>query len=698
MSSSYGKHSLFFSSSEEEDMVMKKILETHEPDGRQFDSKAVLRAIENTLHHAFSSNVRVLMGNAEATMVKTTYAAEIIDIHEPLGHTIFKLSREITYKKCSGKGNLHATTMMLFDSLRNYSWDAKVVIALAAFVTIYAEFLLITELYNINPLATLLAIIKQLPNNLEDFEALKPRFKAIGSLAKVMVDAAKCIVEFASLPMQYMTVDVEAMTMKILTHVATYWVIRSAVVCSSHITDLMAMNHEQVLTTTIGVTWELWSLVHKVCNLHDHLRKQLDVCEQYIEGELYQRLLHIFEETHNDNEEVLNTLFSRKEGLLNCSGFTQEKFGIEVLKSKEIILLVSKLDISQEKLLFILHQTYDHPNHKANGSYEIVWVVLPNSISWTRAEEKAFHQLANTLPWYSISQPWSLRRAVVNYILKVWHLDNDLLMVVLDQKGRITCRNAMDMILIWGLVAYPFSTSREEQLWDEASWTLDFIIGEIDPLISMWIGEGRTICLYGSDNLEWIREFTGKINDIKRVGVPLELVYVGNNSTREHTKEIAATIVEERLSGSLSQTGIYFFWARLKSIRSSRTHIGKDMKNDVIMKEVMSMLSHDDEEKGWVVMGRGSSTDTIKLHGRKLMDCLALFNVWGENVEKVGFLSAMRNSLDPPPPPPIEKCNCNTRNHSRIIPYVRDSNEEIVICEECKRPMEKCVLYQCMLR
>ena len=45
---------------------------------------------------------------------------------------------QITYK-CSGGGDAHATTMAILNMLSSYTWDAKLVIALAAFAMDYGD-------------------------------------------------------------------------------------------------------------------------------------------------------------------------------------------------------------------------------------------------------------------------------------------------------------------------------------------------------------------------------------------------------------------------------------------------------------------------------------------------------------------------------------------------------------------------------
>lgn len=122
------------------------------------------------------------------------------------------------------------------------------VLALAAFATTYGEFWLVAHLYPTNPLAKSVAILKQLPDILEHTDALRPKFEALSSLIKVMVDVAKCIVQFKELPPQYITPDTPAMVTAIA-HIPTavYWTIRSIVACASQIASLIGMSHEYVL-------------------------------------------------------------------------------------------------------------------------------------------------------------------------------------------------------------------------------------------------------------------------------------------------------------------------------------------------------------------------------------------------------------------------------------------------------------------
>ena len=165
------------------------------------------------------------------------------------------------------------------------------------------------------------------------------------------------------------------------------------------------------------------------------------------------------------------------------------QLGVSQLKDKVVLLLVTKPELlSLDALLLLVHQTYDHPHHqRLQGSYEIVWLPISFSNTWSDAEAEKFILLSNSLPWYSVRRPWGLNSAVVNYIKQEWNFSNDPVMVVVDSNGKITNSNAFDMVLIWGARAYPFSSSREGGLWKEQNWTLQLLIDEIDPLLTCWV-------------------------------------------------------------------------------------------------------------------------------------------------------------------------------------------------------------------
>ncbi|BFG16282.1 hypothetical protein CerSpe_025560 [Prunus speciosa] len=649
-------------SSLSQEVLIKKLLLSHDPDGRHLDSELLLCAVEDIMLCTTTSQV------LDATE-KTHVCNMEFESQEPLRQTFCEISHEILCK-CCDEGSLHARTMLLFDLLGNYKWGAKVALVLTSFVASYGEFRLLMQLYSSSPLAISVAMLKKLP---ADSSPLKPRFKALSLLVNAMVDVTKCIIKFENLPLSHVELDDETKAVtKSQIYIAVYWIIRGILICSSQITDSTAMKSEQYSDSTIIASWELLSLVYQLRSIYNDLRQQVEVCHQQTETKLYQKLLDIFKETQVDNQEL----------------------GVSDLKNEVVILMISKPELlSIEESLLLVQQTHNHPHKKnAEDSYRIVWVPITVSNQWTDAEETIFEYLSNSLPWFSIRQPWLLNSAVVKFIKEAWNYKNEPVMVVLDSQGTVTNPNAIDMLFIWGPKAYPFSASREEELWQEQNWTLQFMMDEIDLLLTKWVEEGRNICIYGSDSIDWIVEFTDKMEIIKSTGVQLELVYVGKrNSSQQDMRNIPATVSYKKLGSALPPMKTHFFWLRLESIRRSKLQLGKPVNStDNVLDEVSALLDADDNDKNWAVIGRGSDSmmqDIVRLEGSNLMECLNKFPKWGENVGELGFLGALRHALEPSVLP--EPCG-----HFDVTLPGKEQGEGGVVCGKCKHPMKKFVVYK----
>ncbi|KAH9708550.1 protein SIEVE ELEMENT OCCLUSION C [Citrus sinensis] len=600
-------------SSMQDDVLIKELFLSHDPDGRRLDSEQVLRAMENIMCYATASEVPVSDEYGDAFAMNNASNIEVVGSQEPLGHTICKIAREILCK-CSGEGDLHKRTMIVFDLVGNYRWDAKVVLVLAAFATSYGEFWLIMQLYPRNLLAVSVAMLKQLPCNVS---MLKPRFKALSLLVKAMVENGD--------------------------------------VCRNPNSNAIA-------------AWELSS---------------------FVKTKLHQKLVDLLKESQIDNQEVLHVLFALKNDfpLKDCS--TQAKLGVSELKDKVVILLVSKPELLPlEKLFLLVHQTYDHPHNKnLEESYKIVWVPISSSETWTDVEERNFELFSCSLPWYSVRQPQLLNSAVVNLIKQEWNFKEEPIMVVLDSQGMVTNSNALDMVLIWGARGYPFSVTREIELWQEEDWTLPLMIDEIHPLLNKWVEEGRNICLYGSENKDWIIEFNAKMMEIRRLGLQVDMVFVGVKNPSEQVRNVLATINQEMHTTLLSFTEIQFFWYRLESIRKSKLRLGKVADTDHTLREVSALLNTEDSDNGWAVFGKGWPPDIVRLQGMQLMECLNLFPDWGGNVARRGLVGAIRNALG-------LAVSSEPCSHPNVLHYAEGSREGIVVCEKCKRLLKMFVVYE----
>lgn len=136
--------------------------------------------------------------------------------------------------------------------LSHYRWDAKLVLALASFAANFGVFWLMFLLQSDNKLAFSLSIVKQLPS---EIGMLRPKFKALSSLINTMGKLTELVIRFEEMSMYHEFVESNAMditTSKI--YVATYWIFRSILVCSSQIGNLRNLRLEQVHVLSLHLT------------------------------------------------------------------------------------------------------------------------------------------------------------------------------------------------------------------------------------------------------------------------------------------------------------------------------------------------------------------------------------------------------------------------------------------------------------
>lgn len=138
--------------------------------------------------------------------------------------------------------------MHLLNALSNYSWAAKVVITFAAFSINYGEFWLVEHLQAQDPLAKNIAILKDLPDVMAHAGALKQKFESVLNLLGAVLKVTHRIIEFKELPDAYISHDSQEFR-DATAHIplAVYWIVRSLLVCTSTLLNLIGSGHEYVL-------------------------------------------------------------------------------------------------------------------------------------------------------------------------------------------------------------------------------------------------------------------------------------------------------------------------------------------------------------------------------------------------------------------------------------------------------------------
>ncbi|KAK6116564.1 hypothetical protein DH2020_049670 [Rehmannia glutinosa] len=274
---------------------------------------------------------------------------------------------------------------------------------------------------------------------------------------------------------------------------------------------------------------------------------------------------------------------------------------------------------------------------------------------------------------------------------EAWNFVHNPMLVVLDPQGKPSNLDALPMMWIWGGTAFPFSRAREEALWSESSWNIDLLADAIDPRLPEWVRDNKVICLYGGDDIDWIRNFTLSARAAAgALHVPLEMLYVGKRNQTEKVRKCHEIIHQEKLSHIFSARDYYdyvvYFWVRIWSMWNSKKKIGTTLENDRIMQEILDLLGYDSGETGWAVFGRGNC-EMAKGNGDRVMSVLENYKVWGNRVDHPDkFVRVLDKELR------VHHCS------RLILPGQSGSTPDRVVCAECGKTMEKPRIEVCCLQ
>ncbi|KAL1824655.1 hypothetical protein ACET3Z_011433 [Daucus carota] len=373
-----GDRNMFMSA--DDNVMMRQIYSTHTPDGRVINVKPLLHIVEDILSFTHMSSPLDATNSHGVHMDDTTHQTDVVTMVEALSHIIDRLSCEISIKCLSGSDG-HGTTVSVLHMVSNYPWDAKLVLTLAAFAFSYGEFWLLAQLYSSNQLARSMALLKQVPLIMEHSGSLKHRFDAVNSLLSSVIDLTRAIIALEELPSMYIAKDVPPFSTAIeIIPTAVYWSIRSVIACATTISYLTSMGHENTISMT-ELSWELSTLAQRIKQMHEHLKRNLDNCYRHIDEKMraaaYESLRHLFDVTHIDNMKVLRALIYPRDDIQPLvEGSSKRRVHLEVLRRKNVLLLISGLDISPDELS-ILEQIYSESRMhgtRMESLYELVWI------------------------------------------------------------------------------------------------------------------------------------------------------------------------------------------------------------------------------------------------------------------------------------------------------------------------------------
>ncbi|XP_021822076.1 protein SIEVE ELEMENT OCCLUSION B-like [Prunus avium] len=511
--------------------------------------------------------------------------------------------------KAPGEENAHDATLKILNKVSKYSWEAKAVLALAAFSLEYGEFWLTARHQQSDQLAKSVAFLKGVPVLLKP-ENLKQRGQAVAQLNNVIMSTLQvidCIFELEKLSITY--------------------------------NELAPLISPSLL-----------------------VMKKLQT---------YMKLKQLFQ-IPTEIMEVMKTLIFFKDNVNTTilDGSTKKPVHIDVLRTTNVLLFISSLDISED-YISLLKTIYDFT--KKSNEYKIVWV--PVVEKWTTELQVKFETLRVKMPWYTVGQAGA-HIAGIKYIKEDWNFHGKPMLVVLNSKSELQHSNALRMISIWGKEAFPFDQKKEEELLLSLRDTwFTAVIDGIHTSVTEWIKQEKYIFFYGGDSV-WTNQFKEKAsalkNDdiLKRSKISLELYHVEKNANNDAGDDSFNT-----------------FWSAIETM----FHIKVSSKQiDDVVRQVQKLLSYKDDKSGWAVLIQGRRIVTIGA-GSTIYTVLEKYYTWNQQVtitiENFGQVFEQQHKEE------VVKighvCSCFS------IPSAARSTLAAMICYECGNLMEISVRYKC---
>ncbi|KAH7546543.1 hypothetical protein FEM48_Zijuj01G0212000 [Ziziphus jujuba var. spinosa] len=200
-----------------------------------------------------------------------------------------------------------------------------------------------------------------------------------------------------------------------------------------------------------------------------------------------------YHESSHEVVDILKMLISTENDphLLHINdGSTTVGVSIDVLSKKDVLLLISSLDISNVDIKN-LQKIYE--GIKGYKHYKMVWI--PVMEQWTPERLDLFIQLRDQMPWYTV-QMFSSPVAGIKFIKEEWHFNGQPVVVLLNQQGEVENPNALPLIRLRGMDAFPFAKVAEDAIRNLDNW-LHLVANHIHLSMQSWVSRYIHACPCG---------------------------------------------------------------------------------------------------------------------------------------------------------------------------------------------------------
>ncbi|XP_062108199.1 protein SIEVE ELEMENT OCCLUSION B-like [Humulus lupulus] len=173
--------------------IKELIFATHvHSDQKSFDEDSLFLIVENVVMRSSQIIDEIIQGVAFHVDNIEEFTEAKLSV--PLC-TLKAINSELSFK-APNEETAHKTTMAILNKLTNYSWEAKAVLALAAFAFEFGDFWLMAQLYHSDPLAKDLAVLNRVPALMKTISELQKRRQAVFELSSLIMVTMRVIAIF----------------------------------------------------------------------------------------------------------------------------------------------------------------------------------------------------------------------------------------------------------------------------------------------------------------------------------------------------------------------------------------------------------------------------------------------------------------------------------------------------------------------
>ncbi|MED6143731.1 hypothetical protein PIB30_008678 [Stylosanthes scabra] len=249
-------------------------------------------------------------------------------------------------------------------------------------------------------------------------------------------------------------------------------------------------------------------------------------------------------------------------------------------------------------------------NDKDKKDYKILWV--PVVKNWSNEAKEKFVNMKSLMPWYVVEY-LSLIKGY-KPLQEEWNYTGKPIVVVTDSRGEVSNKNALPLIFVWGMEAFPFRLEDEERVTQHWNW---FWIEafKINVDIKNWVKQDNGyIFFYGGTDITWTQRFGNLIDAIKKDPIIKE----------------TETCIEHVNLAKVDITTQTKFWFNITNSLLGKTQ-KVDFNLDSTLKDDIETLLSMRTEKEWALVSEGRNVFLIEFN-EVMMRVVEGFERWRTSI------------------------------------------------------------------